>query len=94
MNGGNIPQTIMQGMMQGMNPMQNPMVQDIVRMRQQGMDAQTAFQQLSQKYPQFRQATPFLGNKTPQQMDQTAANAIQQSGVDPNMMAQQFRRFF
>ena len=94
MNRPNIPQMIMQGMSQGMNPMQNPMVQDIMRMRQQGMDAPTAFQQLSQKYPQFRQAAPFLGNKTPQQMDQTAANAIQQSGVDPNAMAQQFRRFW
>ena len=36
---GNIPQMMMQGMMQGMNPMQNPMVQEIIRMRQQGMDA-------------------------------------------------------
>ena len=34
---GNIPQMMMQGMMQGMNPMQNPMVQEIIRMRQQGI---------------------------------------------------------
>lgn len=95
MNGpGNIPQLIMQGMAQGMNPMQNPMVQDILRMRQQGLDAPTAFQQLAQKYPQLRQAAPFLDGKTPQQMDQTAQNAFQQSGVDPGTMAQQFRRFF
>ncbi|WP_251316221.1 hypothetical protein [Flintibacter muris] len=91
---GNIPQMMMQGMMQGMSPMQNPMVQEIIRMRQQGMDPAAAFQQLSQRYPQFRQAAPFLGGKTPQQMDQTAQNALQQSGVDPNAMAQQFQRFF
>lgn len=94
MNAPNIPQMIMQGFRQGMSPMQSPMVQDIMRLRQQGVDAQTAFQQLAQKYPQFQQAAPFLGGKSPQQMDQTAQNAIQQSGVDPNVMAQQFRRFF
>lgn len=91
---GNIPQMMMQGMMRGMSPMQNPIVQDIVRMRQQGMTSADAFQQLSQRYPQFRQAAPFLGGKTPQQMDQTAQNALQQSGVDPNAMAQQFQRLF
>lgn len=91
---GNIPQMMLQGMMQGINPMQSPMIQDIIRMKQQGMDAVSAFQQLSQKYPQFRQAAPFLGNKTPQQMDQTAQNALQQSGVDPGAVTQQFRRFF
>ena len=91
MNGmGNIPQM----MMRGMSPMQNPIVQDIVRMRQQGMTSADAFQQLSQKYPQLQQAAPFLAGKTPQQMDQTAQNALQQSGVDPNAMAQQFMRFF
>ena len=95
MNGmGNIPQMMMQGMTRGMSPTQNPMVQDIIRMRQQGMDATSAFQQLSQKYPQLQQAAPFLAGKTPQQMDQTAQNALQQSGVDPNALAQQFQRFF
>ena len=91
---GNIPQMMMQGMLQGMSPMQNPIVQDIVRMRQQGMTSADAFQLLSQKYPQLQQAAPFLAGKTPQQMDQTAQNALQQSGVDPNAMAQQFMRFF
>lgn len=94
MNGMNIPQMMLQGMMQGMSPMQNPMVQEILRMKQQGMDAASAFQQLSQKYPQFQRAAPFLGGKTPQQMDQTAQNALQQSGVDPGAVAQQFKRFF
>lgn len=95
MNGmGNIPQMMMRGMIQGMSPMQNPMVQEIIRMKQQGMGPQQAFQQLAQKYPQFQQAAPFLSGKTPQQMDQTAQNALQQSGVDPNAVAQQFRRFF
>lgn len=91
---GSIPQMMMQGMMRGMSPMQNPMVQEIMRMKQQGMNPADAFQQLSQKYPQLQQAAPFLTGKTPQQMDQTAQNAIQQSGVDPNAMAQQFMRFF
>ena len=91
---GNIPQMMMQGMMQGMSPMQNPMVQEILRMRQQGVGQQAAFRQLAQKYPVFRQAAPFLEGKTPQQMDQTAQNALQQSGVDPNAVAQQFMRFF
>lgn len=95
MNGmGNIPQMMMQGMLQGMSPMQNPMVQEIIRMRQQGVGQQAAFRQLAQKYPVFRQAAPFLEGKTPQQMDQTAQNALQQSGVDPNAVAQQFMRFF
>lgn len=91
---GNIPQMMMQGMIQGMSPMQNPMVQEIIRMRQQGVGQQAAFRQLAQKYPVFRQAAPFLEGKTPQQMDQTAQNALQQSGVDPNAVAQQFMRFF
>lgn len=82
------------GMMQGVMPGMPPMVQEIVRMKQQGLDAATAFQQLSQKYPQFQQAFPFLGGKTPQQMDQAAQNALQQSGIDPNTVAQQFRNFF
>lgn len=95
MNGmGNIPQMMMHGMMRGMSPMQNPMVQEIIRMRQQGVGQQAAFRQLAQKYPLFRQAAPFLEGKTPQQMDQTAQNALQQSGVDPNAVAQQFMRFF
>ena len=78
----------------GMIPNMSPMLQEILRMKQQGMDAASAFQQLSQKYPQFGQAFPFLGGKSPQQMDQAAQNALQQSGVDPNTVAQQFRQFF
>lgn len=82
------------GMIQSMMPNMSPMVQDIIRMRQQGMDAASAFQQLSQRYPKFGQAFPFLGGKTPQQMDQAAQNALQQSGVDPGAVAQQFQQFF
>ena len=83
---GNVPM--------GMIPNMSPMLQEILRMKQQGMDAASAFQQLSQKYPQFGRAFPFLGGKNPQQMDQAAQNALQQSGVDPNTVAQQFRQFF
>ena len=55
---GNIPQMMMQGMMQGMSPMRNPMVQEIIRMRQQGMGQQEVFRQLSQKYPVFGRLRP------------------------------------
>lgn len=74
-------------------PGMSPMLQDILRMRQQGIDATSAFQQLAQRYPQFGQAFPFLGGKTPQQMDQAAQNALQQSGVDPNAVAHKLQRF-
>lgn len=89
----NIPQMMMQAMMQGISPMRNPMVQEIMQMKQQGMSPQAAMQQLAQKYPQFRQAVPYLQNKTPQQMDQTAQNAVQSSGVDPNELMKQFNKF-
>lgn len=91
--GGCIPQMMMQAMQQGCSPMQSPIVQDMMRMRQQGMDAATAAQQLAQKYPQFRRAMPFLANKSPQQMDMTAQNALQQAGVDPKALMQQFQRY-
>lgn len=90
---GNIPQMMLQAMMQGCSPMQSPMVQDMMRMKQQGMDPVSAMQQLAQKYPQFRQAMPFLQNKSPQQMDQAASNALQQAGVNPGELMQQFQRF-
>lgn len=89
----NIPQMMMQAMMQGISPMRSPMVQDIMRMKQRGMSPQAAMQQLAQRYPQFQQAIPYLQNKTPQQMDQTAKTAIQSSGVDPNALIAQFNKF-
>ncbi len=89
----NIPQMMMQAMMRGISPMQNPMVQEIVRMKQQGATPQAAMQQLAQRYPQFRQAVPYLQNKTPQQMDQTAQNAVQSAGVNPNDLLQQVNKF-
>jgi len=91
--GGNIPQMMMQAMMQVQSPMQSPMVQDIVRLKQQGLDPVSAMQQLAQKYPQFRQAMPFLGNKNPQEMDKTAQNALQQAGVNPADLMTQFQRY-
>ncbi len=93
MGGGNIPQMMVQAMMQGCSPMSNPMIQDMMRLKQQGVDATTAAQQLAQKYPQFRQAMPFLANKSPQQMDQAASNALQQAGVAPGELMQQFQRY-
>lgn len=89
----NIPQMMMQAMMRGISPMQNPMVQEILRMKQQGATPQAAMQQLAQRYPQFRQAVPYLQDKTPQQMDQTARNAVQSAGVDPNDLLQQVNKF-
>lgn len=92
-DGGSIPQMMLQAMMQGKSPMQSPMVQEILRLKQQGLGPVEAMQQLAQKYPQFRQAMPFLGNKTPQQMDQTAQNALQQAGVNPADLMNQFQRY-
>lgn len=89
----NIPQMMMQAMMQGMSPMQNPMVREIVQLKRQGASPQETLQQLAQRHPQFRQALPYLQNKSPQQMDMTARNAVQSSGVNPNDMMQQLQKY-
>ncbi len=89
----NIPQMMMQAMMQGMSPMQNPMVREIMQLKQQGASPQAALQQLAQRHPQFRQALPYLQNKSPQQMDMTAKNAVQSSGVSPNDMMRQMQKY-
>ncbi len=89
----NIPQMMLRAMMQGVSPMNNPMVQEITRMKQQGLTPQVAMQQLAQKYPQFQSALPYLQNKTPQQMDMTAHNALKSSGVDPNDLMAQLQKF-
>lgn len=90
----NTVQALMQAMIGGMNPIgNNPMVQDILRMKQQGMTPEQTINQLSQKYPAFQGAMPFLQGKTPEQMGQTAQNFIQEAGVNPADMANQLRRF-
>lgn len=89
----NIPQMMMQAMLQGMSPMQNPIVREILQLKQQGASPQAALQQLAQRHPQFRQALPYLQNKSPQQMDMTARNAVQSSGVNPNDMMQQIQKY-
>lgn len=89
----NIPQMLMQSLMGGMNPAQNPMVRDILQMKQQGMTPEQAIGQLTQKYPAFQGAIPFLQGKTPEQMGQTAQNYLQEAGVNPADMANQLRRF-
>lgn len=86
-------QALMQAMTGGMNPMGNPMVKEILSMKQQGMTPEQAINQLSQKYPSFKNAVPFLQGKTPEQMGQTAQNFIQEAGVNPADMANQLRRF-
>ena len=85
---------MMPQMMPGGMPGMPPIMQEILRMRQQGMDSATAFQQLAQRYPQFGQAFPFLSGKSPQQMDQAAQYALQQAGMNPDEMAQRLRQMF
>ena len=68
----------------------NPMITDIMRMRQMGVSPSAAIQQLSQRYPQFRQAMPYVQGKSPQQIDLTAQNMARSMGVDPLKVIQQF----
>lgn len=90
----NIPQMLMQSLMGGaMNPMQNPMVQKIMQMKNQGMTPEQALNQLSQEYPAFQNAMPFLQGKNPQEMAQTAQNFLQGAGVNPNDMMGQLKRY-
>ena len=83
-----IRQIIMQmaaGKMQG-----TPMVQQIMQMRQQGMTAQQAMQQLSQQYPQLRQ---YQGMNLAQ-LDQMAMGTMQSVGLNPNAVAEQIKKLF
>lgn len=67
---------------------QNPMVQQVLQMKQQGMDPNQAIQQLSQQYPQLQQ----LHGVNPAQLDSMAMNAMRQSGIDPNSFIGQFKK--
>lgn len=67
---------------------QNPMVQQVLQMKQQGMDPNQAIQQLTQQYPQLQQ----LQGVNPAQLDSMAMNAMRQSGIDPNAFLGQFKK--
>lgn len=82
----NPQQMVMQAVMGRMT--QNPMVQQVLQMRQQGMDPNQAIAQLSQQYPQLRQ----LQGVNPAQIDVMAMNAMKQVGVDPNAFVGQFKK--
>lgn len=68
----------------------NPMMQQVMQMRQQGMSAQQAMEQLSQQYPQFRQ----YQGMNPAQLDQMARGTMQSVGLNPNAVAEQIKKMF
>ena len=83
-----VRQMMMQAVMGRMA--QNPMVQQVLQMKQQGMDPNQVIQQLSQQYPQLRQ----LQGANPAQIDQMAANAMRSAGVDPNALMGEIKKMF
>lgn len=81
-----VRQMMMQAVMGRMT--QNPMVQQVLQLKQQGMTPDQAIRQLGQQYPQLRQ----LQGVAPGQIDQMAANAMRQTGIDPNAFVEQFKK--
>ena len=81
-------QMMMQAIMGRMT--NNPMTQQVLRMKQQGMTAQQAMQQLSRQYPQFQQ----YQGMNPAQLDQMAMGTIQSVGLDPNAVTEQIKKLF
>lgn len=73
--------------------MNNPLMQEIMRMRMQGMTPMQARQQLAQRYPQLSQAQPFMQGQTPQEIDAIAKNAAQSMGLNPMQMMAQIQGF-
>lgn len=68
----------------------NPLMQQVMQMKQQGMTSQQAMQQLSQQYPQLRQ----YQGMNPAQLDQMAMGTMQSVGLNPNSVADQFKKMF
>lgn len=68
----------------------NPMMQQVMQMRQQGMSAQQAMEQLSQQYPQLRQ----YQGMNPAQLDQMARGTMQSVGLNPNAVTEQIKKLF
>lgn len=83
-------QMMMEAMLQGASPMQSPIVQEVMQLRQTGVTPQEAMRQLTQRYPEFG---AMLRDKTPQQMDAFASNALRSAGIDPRRMMQTIQRF-
>lgn len=85
------PQQMFMQLLYGrMSPAQNPMVQELIQLKQSGATPQAAMEQLSQRYPQFRQ---FQG-QDPRQIDRAARETIRQSGMNPDAVIQQLSRMF
>lgn len=72
--------------------MHNPMLSELMRMRAQGIDPLAARVMLMQRFPQLRQAQPFLQGQTPQEIDSIAQNAARSMGYDPNAMISQIQQ--
>lgn len=68
----------------------NPMMQQVMQMRQQGMTAQQAMQQLSKQYPQLQQ----YQGMNPAQLDQMAMGTMQSVGLNPNAVTEQIKKLF
>ena len=79
-------QMMMQSIMGRMT--NNPLTQQVLQMKQQGMTADQAIQQLRQQYPQLRQ----LQGMNPSQLDGMAMNAMRQTGIDPTSFIGQFKK--
>lgn len=73
--------------------MSSPFMRDLMQLKRQGVDAQTAMNQLSGKYPQFRNVTSMLQGKSLQEMDRAGTNALKEYGINPNDAMNQFNRF-
>lgn len=68
----------------------NPMLQQVMQLKQQGMNAQQAMQQLSQQYPQLRQ----YAGTDPAQLDQMAQNTFRSVGIDPGQALNSLKKMF
>ena len=68
----------------------NPLMQQVLQMKQQGMSAGQAMQQLSQQYPQLRQ----YQNMNLAQLDQMARGTMQSVGLNPNALVEQIKKMF
>ena len=60
-----------------MNPMNNPMLRDLILLRQQGLDPDTAAQHMTQRYPQFQ----MVCRKTPEQLQTMLTNMYKECGM-------------
>lgn len=72
--------------------MNNPLLADLIALKQQGADPNTALQKLAEKYPAIRQYVP-QRNMNPQGLMMAAQAAAQRMGIDPQILAQHARGY-